>query len=185
MQQDIVDAVRSERMLGDLREEDIGDRFVRHLVESKGWERRACEEVVGKMMKRWDEFYRELSEWEKEREVGFKRVESEVIVVDSTVEDGKPLNSELADSNPSPSPPATISKKKAVSEAKFMIVYSRNRKFARLHKAKEGCPWTRVSLNDFTLHDLVVPKQYNKRCKLCWSSADQEDDSSDTSSPSE
>ena len=87
--------------------------------------------------------------------------------------------------DPIPVLPSPVPNKKPVSEYRFMIVYTRKRKVACLHKATGGCAWTRIELNDFTLHDIVVPEQYNKRCRLCWSKDEMVEDSSDTSSPSD
>ena len=171
MQLDIVKAVKSGRMQSDLREDDIGDQYVRHLTESKGWERKAAEEVVNRMFLRWDAFYRELAVWEGGRARATEIVECIV--------DAVPLT------DPVPVLPSPVPNKKPVSEYRFMIVYTRKRKVACLHKATGGCAWTRIELNDFTLHDIVVPEQYNKRCRLCWSKDEMVEDSSDTSSPSD
>ena len=194
MQTEIIRAVRSERMLTELREDDIGDLYVRHLVEVKGWDSKAAGDVIGNMLARWDVFYQELARWEK------SRVESlppgvpalsdplnELALVGSSA--GNPT---LSNPSPSASPKvlpaprlAVNSGKKACGEYRYMIVYTKKRRVACLHKARDGCAWTRIDLNEFTVHDIVVPEQYNKRCRLCWSSEKKEDESSDTSSPSD
>ena len=170
MQLDILNAVKSGRMLSDLREDDVGDQYVRHLTEGKGWERKAAEELVSRMMLRWDAFYKELADWERDREKLSSQLD--VPAVD-------PLPLLVSESS------ASFPSKKPVSEYRFMIVYTRGRKIACLHKASGGCSWTKVELNDFSVHDVLVPEQYNKRCKLCWSKDQDSGDSSDTSSPSD
>ena len=172
MQTDIIKAVRSGRMVTDLREDDIGDQFVRYLTESRSWDQKAAEEVVSRMFLRWESFYKELADWDKERNAG-------VTVVSDPGASQVPT-----EPDPIPVLPAVICKKPA-SEYRFMIVYTKNRRVACLHKVSDGCAWTRVELNDYTVHDIVVPEQYNKRCRMCWGKNSVEEDSSDTSSPSE
>ena len=172
MQTDIIKAVRSGRMVTDLREDDIGDQFVRYLTESRSWDRKAAEEVVSRMFLRWESFYKELAVWDKERNAGVTAVSDPGASQAPTEPDTIPVL------------PAVISKKPA-SEYRFMIVYTKNRRVACLHKVSDGCAWTRIELNDYTVHDIVVPEQYNKRCRFCWGKNSMEEDSSDTSSPSE
>jgi hypothetical protein len=54
---------------------------------------------------------------------------------------------------------------------KFLIVYSRNRKSAKLHKVG-GCEWTRTTLNDTQECEVVNSQMYDSRCKLCWARKD-------------
>jgi hypothetical protein len=49
----------------------------------------------------------------------------------------------------------------------YLIVYTRNRKKAKLHKLG-GCQWTAVSLADSQEVIRPVPSMYDSRCKLCW-----------------
>ena len=49
----------------------------------------------------------------------------------------------------------------------FVIVYSRDRKKAKLHRAG-GCPWTKVTLADSQDVSNPLPDMYSSRCKLCW-----------------
>ena len=49
----------------------------------------------------------------------------------------------------------------------FLIVYTRNRKKAKLHKVG-GCQWTAVSLADSQEVIKPLPSMYDSRCKLCW-----------------
>jgi hypothetical protein len=53
---------------------------------------------------------------------------------------------------------------------KFLIVYTRNRKQAKLHKVG-GCAWTSVTLADSQEVIKVSSTMYNSRCKLCWPEA--------------
>jgi hypothetical protein len=50
---------------------------------------------------------------------------------------------------------------------KYLIVYTRNRRSAKLHKVG-GCEWTRSTLNDTQEFEAVTIQMYNSRCKLCW-----------------
>ena len=63
----------------------------------------------------------------------------------------------------------------------YLIVYTRNRKKAKLHKMG-GCQWTAVSLSDSQEVVKPVPSMYDSRCKLCWpkilDAADLDDGSS-------
>jgi len=59
-------------------------------------------------------------------------------------------------------------RKKVLRPEKFLITYNRGRKLARLHRTTDRCPWARLELKDFTVHDSVVPEMYDRRCRLCW-----------------
>ena len=194
MQTEIIRAVRSGRMLSELREDDIGDLYVRHLVEVKGWDSKAARDVIGTMLARWDVFYQELATWEKERVEsllpGIPSMSDPLIEL--ALQNGGEENPTLPYPSPTALPKslpvpriAVNSGKKACGEYRYMIVYTKKRRVACLHKARDGCAWTRIDLNEFTVHDIVVPEQYNKRCRLCWSTDKKEDESSDTSSPSD
>ena len=50
---------------------------------------------------------------------------------------------------------------------KFLLVFSRQRKHAKLHRVG-GCQWVNVTLNDARYLDRVLPSMYDSRCKLCW-----------------
>ena len=52
-------------------------------------------------------------------------------------------------------------------KGKFLIVYTRNRKHAKLHRVG-GCAWTSVTLADCQEVIKVSNTMYNSRCKLCW-----------------
>ena len=49
---------------------------------------------------------------------------------------------------------------------KFLVVYTRLRRSAKLHKF--GCEWTRVTLNDSLATSNINSQMYNTRCKLCF-----------------
>ena len=66
---------------------------------------------------------------------------------------------------------------------KYLIVYTRNRKQAKLHKVG-GCAWTTVTLADSQEVIKLATTMYNSRCKLCWPEVDAgkgKDQSEDTS----
>jgi hypothetical protein len=55
----------------------------------------------------------------------------------------------------------------SAKRGKYLIVYSRNRKHAKLHKVG-GCAWTSVTLADSQEIIKLSATMYNSRCKLCW-----------------
>ena len=57
--------------------------------------------------------------------------------------------------------------KRKDKKLKFLIVYTRNRKSAKLHKVG-GCEWARATLNDTQEFATVTDQMYDTRCKLCW-----------------
>ena len=57
--------------------------------------------------------------------------------------------------------------KAGMKKLKFLVVYSRNRRSAKLHRIG-GCEWSRLTLNDSQEFESVNSKMYNARCKLCW-----------------
>ena len=67
---------------------------------------------------------------------------------------------------------------------RFVIVYSRQRKSAKLHKIA-GCEWTRVTLNDMQEFESVTSSMYDSRCKLCWPPTSKQEDAVDEFSSSD
>jgi hypothetical protein len=53
-------------------------------------------------------------------------------------------------------------------QKKFVIIYSRNRKFARLHSTSSNCPWSKAEVFDSSEVDVALPEQYDARCKICY-----------------
>ena len=76
-----------------------------------------------------------------------------------------------------------VRQKKKSKKLRFLIVYTRNHKAAKLHKVG-GCEWTRATLNDAQEFDVVTDQMYDTRCKLCWKRKDvsPDEDNSDASS---
>jgi hypothetical protein len=77
-------------------------------------------------------------------------------------------------------------------EGSFLVIYSRGRKFARLHKFG-SCHWSMIEVHDSLRVEVVTPGQYDSRCKFCWpeteaplslrdSSEDSQEESSDPAS---
>ena len=90
---------------------------------------------------------------------------------------------EAAFQQPAPSTiPVHRVQKKAVADPrvkKFLVVYSNNRNFARLHRiASTSCPWVRTQIRDCMELDVVDPSVYNARCKICWPPGEEEGDES-------
>ncbi len=68
--------------------------------------------------------------------------------------------------------------------SKYLIVFTRNKAFARLHRINESnCPWIRVQVRDCLQVDQVNETMYDSRCKICWprKAIDSEDSESDVS----
>ena len=66
---------------------------------------------------------------------------------------------------------------------KFLIIYTRNKTFARLHRiADSNCPWVCVQVQDCLELDAVHNTMYNSRCKLCWPERPEEDTSESSGS---
>jgi len=54
-------------------------------------------------------------------------------------------------------------------QGRFLIVFSNNRNFARLHRIEgSNCPWVKTQIKDCMETDSINPSMYNARCKLCW-----------------
>ena len=73
---------------------------------------------------------------------------------------------------PETKPPEVVAKPLKIDQKRstrpgFVIVYSRDRKKAKLHRAG-GCPWTKVTLADSQDVSNPSPDMYSSRCKLCW-----------------
>ena len=79
-------------------------------------------------------------------------------------------------------PPVHHVLKKVVANqrtGKFLIVFSNNRNFARLHCiSSSSCPWVRTQIRDCMEVNTVDSTMYNARCKLCWPTGVQEGDES-------
>ena len=93
--------------------------------------------------------------------------------VDRSAEMPKPVAEKLRDS-----------KELGRRRPRFLVVYSRNRKGAKLHRIG-GCSWTLVTLNDSQEFDAVNSKMYDSRCRLCWPPHALSTDASDDQSASD
>ena len=187
LQKQIADAVRSGRMKGDLREDDISDQLVRFLTESKGWEKRGAEDLLHRCLARWDVFYEELAVWERNRKelaATFHASASLPMSSPCASVPSIPIGPLSLPLEPEQSQGGTVGEAAGkMGQSRFLIVFTKKRKLARLHKADGGCPWTKIALNDSSLHDQVVPQMYNSRCRLCWPiKGGEEEEHSDTSS---
>ena len=64
-------------------------------------------------------------------------------------------------------------------KAGYLIVYSNNRKFARLHRLDDYCcPWTRTQVKDCAEVFQVKADMYDARCKICWPECTADSDES-------
>jgi hypothetical protein len=53
-------------------------------------------------------------------------------------------------------------------KAKFLVIYSKSKTFARLHRTDSNCRWTKQVVKDCREFEAVSPEIYNARCKTCW-----------------
>jgi hypothetical protein len=52
---------------------------------------------------------------------------------------------------------------------KFLLVFSKNKSFVRLHRTRDtACPWVRTQIKDCMELEEVDACMYNSRCKICW-----------------
>ena len=72
------------------------------------------------------------------------------------------------------SAPVNVSSNNVEASAEFLIVYSRGRKFARLHSTKTNCHWNKIELTDSIYVTVPLPELYDARCKICWPDQCQE-----------
>ena len=74
-------------------------------------------------------------------------------------------------------PPARVDK----VDSKFLIVYTRNKCFARLHRmVGSNCPWIRVQVQDCIAVNDLKPGMYNSRCKICWPRQEEAEEDSES-----
>jgi len=216
MQLAAADSFRSSRMTGDLREDDIGDSMRRFLIEKSMWTEERADALVAATMLRWDRFYRELAEhyvatstgvaedqlqrWEvHELRAELRGSEGEVpedlqdlkAAEPETQEDASESEAAILDAaepEEDLNNNAVKRRKRVQRPEKFLITYNRGRKLARLHRTTDRCPWAKLELKDFTMHDTVVPEMYDRRCRLCWPNKAEDSEAmseSDTSSESD
>jgi len=86
---------------------------------------------------------------------------------------------------PSVSLPRTLaSRSQPVSNApRFLIVYGRKRRSAKLHKVG-GCPWTTIHLADSQEVAKPTPIMYDSRCKQCWPKLIKQSEEAEPGEPS-
>ena len=151
-----------------LSEDDVVERLRRHLEEKKGLDPVQSAEIC--------EGYSR----------GLRRVHSQFALAqaEGPLKALEPIAAREAPGVPEEVEPALESK---APESLFLISYSKNRKFARLHKAVQGCFWAASDLNDWERFIAVDSTMYNARCKFCWprrtpGDTDSDSDSSKSSS---
>lgn len=159
MQTDIIKAIRA----GDdrLQEDDIWERLPRFIAEHP-------EQFAGFDAPKW------ISRWKKQTELFLNelKVKGPCVPTQATVNDDDEVTCVEDEWGFRPShilPVPTENKPQEVQRAKkFVIVYSRNRKFARLHSTATNCPWSKAEVFDSSEVDVALPEQYDARCKICW-----------------
>lgn len=69
---------------------------------------------------------------------------------------------------------------------RYLIIYTRNRSFARLHRVEgTACPWVRVQVQDCAEYEAVDSTMYNSRCKICWPRRPEAEESESSDSEAE
>jgi hypothetical protein len=116
-----------------------------------------------------------VDQWGNERGIPEGKVESLKQLLSAVLSDfwiqvrkaGGPPDDEadLADA-PLPAAPAKAARPGS-NKARFLVVYSRNRRTAKLHRVG-GCAWTTVTMADCQEVIKLSDCMYDTRCKLCW-----------------
>jgi hypothetical protein len=157
LQQEVVAALRA----GDerLEEDDIWEKLPRYVNEHP-------EQCVGFDAAQW------VARWKKLSEMFVAELKKKGPYVPGTVQEEPEVEEVFPDDGFGP---ASLAAEAATANAdgvarakKFVIVYSRNRKFARLRSTSSNCPWSRADVFDSSEVDVALPEQYNARCKICW-----------------
>ena len=158
LQQQIITAVHKADVR--LEESDVYDRLVRY-CKDKEVEDIVAEQICSHFKETGAAFDKQL---EKPEFKAWVPHQLETVTVEAT--------GEVA-------PRKVVSKKQwADRNKRFLIVYSHNKKFARLHKLVDTrCPWVTIQLNDCVELDSVQSSMYNSRCKICWPRQTNEEDS--------
>ena len=141
-------------------------------------------DLIDRLMRYCDE--RDFSEAEREECLGqFREILKgfEVLLKSPAVKEWAMSLSDLiaGASSGSRTEVAKIVKKQAPAKQtkSYLIVYSSNRSFARLHRITgSNCPWVRTQIRDCMEVDKVDSTMYNARCKICWPNTSVTEDES-------
>ena len=164
MQKRLVQAFREGAGFDKLAEADITDAMREFLRTRRAVEGQAADCFINE----WDKLT-----WEFIQGLG-KTVT--VLETDTAATLPQPDEPTLQPVFPTPSPQeiaqvqaSSRSKVNVARSSKFLIVFTRNRKQAKLHKALGGCHWSQVELLDCKLCEMMPePASYNSRCVFCW-----------------
>jgi hypothetical protein len=165
LQQTVLKAIQTDDAR--LDESDVGDRLLR-FGEEKGWEEQHLKKVLEHFVEEGARFKKTL-----------KTAEYKSWLTEAS---GAPTNIALALqdvplANFIPCVPKPIAKHK-----RFLIVFTRNRHFARLHRVvNSNCPWVRNQVKDCIELDSVEPNLYDARCRICWPEVAAQEGESDSS----
>jgi hypothetical protein len=157
LQLEVVAALRA----GDerLEEDDIWEKLPRYVNEHP-------EQCVGFDAAQW------VARWKRLSEMFVAELKKKGPYVPGTVQEEPEVEEVFPDDGFGPASlaaeAATANVDGVARAKKFVIVYSRNRKFARLHSTSSNCPWSRADVFDSSEVDVALPEQYNARCKICW-----------------
>ena len=149
-----------------LLEDDVIDRAIRFFTERKSLSVSAATDISSQLRDHMQRFNHTLSQvFLHELEWGAAEV----------------LDAPVAVLGEEDREVVRLAREVKVKEGKYVIVYSRKRSHARLHKVKNGCFWSKLSLQDFVVMDQVTPSMYNSRCKHCWPTLGVEESDSGSS----
>jgi hypothetical protein len=151
----VVRAIRSKDER--LTEEDILEKLKRHMAENEDIPGRAhYDEVCIKWREICTAFQKKLvqhgPDWQDKLDEQFVSRDGLSEPPAVPTEQGKPL----------------------IGNADYVIVYSKGRRFARLHSVHSNCPWNKLDLTDNIAVHVPLPEMYNARCKICWPNTCQE-----------
>ena len=159
-------ALRNGLGLTTLAEDDILDRFTRYLRERLVWTDPMILTVVSRFKDKMIEFHKVLSVCNiPETQVGsLPPMLSRSIRVSED---------ELIPHNP------------VQREESFLIVFTKNKKVARLRRVLGGCFVARMEVSEPLSLNKIIGTEYNSRCKLCFPERRRQVTESDSESSEE
>ena len=139
-----------------VKEADILDRAARHLRERRNWD----EEAIRVALDEWREI---LTAFPKHLQDCTNLVsQTEYVPLSDIVSRAAAVQTKTLQQS------TETKHGKVMREKRFVITYSRGRKFARLHCTDKKCFWASASVRDSETFDVVRAEMYDSRCKFCW-----------------
>lgn len=141
-------------------EDDIRDKLSRYLLERLGVEPLHREAVLQDFSRLQEGFRRELAGQNQHQLHELPELPQDG---EAELEEADQLPSVAAEGLARKMPIAVVGR-----VSKFVLVFSRNRRHARLHKILGGCPWSRLKARDSQELEAPESSDYDSRCKHCW-----------------